>query len=369
MTKILCVEDEAGLRADIVEELEDAGYATFEASNGVEGLEAILKFKPDLVLCDITMPGMSGHELLTQLRTDHPEFRSLPFLFLSALANRNDILTGMGLGADDYLTKPVDFDILLATVSSRLEQVERMDGQKSEELDELRKAVLGFLPHEMRTPLNSILGYSELIRGEFFGPLGNDKYKEYAEYIHQSGSRLLTVVEDALSLLDVCIGELNPTLESCSVLEIIDDCITDNKVNAENKGVVLRSDVEISLPKFETDPQLLKRALNTVVSNAVKFTKEQGRVNICAHHEEDGALLIEVSDDGIGISDEHINKVVVPFAQAQSGAARAYEGAALSLPVAKALIEVLGGELLITSKMGVGTSVKMTFPSRLITNN
>lgn len=141
MAKILCIEDEASIRQDIVEELHDAGYETLTAGDGKAGLAAIKKHKPDLVLCDITMPKMDGFQLLAELRNNHPEFADLPFVFVSALADKKQIVEGKALGADDYLTKPIDFDLLLATVQSRLRQVERMTAKKEKELVKLYKAV------------------------------------------------------------------------------------------------------------------------------------------------------------------------------------------------------------------------------------
>ena len=141
MTKILCIEDEAALREDIVEELKDAGYEMLEAANGRAGLDAILTQNPDLVLCDVNMPDMNGYELLTKLRDAHSEFDDVPFVFLSALADRKDIIAGKKLGADDYLTKPVDFEMLLVTVESRLRQITRINRHKEEQLVRLYRAL------------------------------------------------------------------------------------------------------------------------------------------------------------------------------------------------------------------------------------
>jgi DNA-binding response OmpR family regulator len=141
MTKILCIEDEAALRKDIVEELNDAGYETLEAANGAIGYDAILAHRPDLVLCDVNMPDMNGYELLTKLRETNEEFDDVPFVFLSALADRKDIIAGKKLGADDYLTKPVDFELLLVTVESRLRQIVRINRHKEEQLVRLYRAL------------------------------------------------------------------------------------------------------------------------------------------------------------------------------------------------------------------------------------
>lgn len=141
MPTVLCIEDEIAIRQDIVEELEDAGYQTLQAGDGIEGLETICKKKPDLVLCDITMPRMDGRALLTEIRERHPEFADLPFLFLSALADRKDVLAGLAVGADDYLTKPIDYELLLVRLDSALRQVDRMRVKKEQEQVKLFQAL------------------------------------------------------------------------------------------------------------------------------------------------------------------------------------------------------------------------------------
>tara|TARA_R110002110_G_scaffold376568_2_gene586676 strand:+ start:186667 stop:187533 length:867 start_codon:yes stop_codon:yes gene_type:complete len=154
MTRILCIEDETALREDIVEELNDAGYETLEAANGSIGYEAILTHRPDLVLCDVNMPDMNGYELLTKLRETNEEFDDVPFVFLSALADRKDIIAGKKLGADDYLTKPVDFELLLVTVESRLRQIVRINRHKEEQLVRLYRALSG-TPDKAENPATS----------------------------------------------------------------------------------------------------------------------------------------------------------------------------------------------------------------------
>lgn len=123
---ILCVEDEADLRHDLVEELVAAGYRVIEAGDGREALQKLETAQPDAILCDITMPELGGYELMAKLRTDRPDLAEVPFIFLTALADRADVLHGKNAGADDYLVKPVDYDDLLATIRSRLRLVDRV---------------------------------------------------------------------------------------------------------------------------------------------------------------------------------------------------------------------------------------------------
>lgn len=120
MAKILCLEDEADIRSDVVEELEDAGHQVLAVANGREGLQEIPGFQPDLIVSDCLMPKMTGLEFFQALRRDLPEFTDTPFMFLSAHADKSQMEKGLQLGADAYLTKPIDFDRLLAMVNSLL---------------------------------------------------------------------------------------------------------------------------------------------------------------------------------------------------------------------------------------------------------
>jgi CheY-like chemotaxis protein len=157
---ILCVEDEDALRKDIVEELRDAGYETIEAENGKIALDAILKQRPDLIISDISMPVMGGYELLEEIRANHPERCEVPFVFLTALADRSHVVMGKKLGVDDYLTKPVDYEILLATVEARLEHAGRMIARHKEQLVKVYKAAVEEVGHAPCGPSATPKGHS-----------------------------------------------------------------------------------------------------------------------------------------------------------------------------------------------------------------
>ena len=140
---ILCVEDETELRLDMAEELNEAGYTVIEAANGVEALAQIDAMRPDLILCDINMPGANGYAVLQTLREQHPQHADIPFIFLTALADPREVIEGKRSGADDYLVKPIDYDLMLATVESRLRQIDRIKVQRDAELEGLRAALRG----------------------------------------------------------------------------------------------------------------------------------------------------------------------------------------------------------------------------------
>ncbi len=124
MTTILCIEDENDVRELIVEELVDAGFEVLEAENGRVGLELILTKWPDIILCDISMPDMDGKELLAEIQLNYPELSATPFIFLTALTDKRDLIDGLTAGADDYLTKPIDFDVLMAKIDGCIRRIQ-----------------------------------------------------------------------------------------------------------------------------------------------------------------------------------------------------------------------------------------------------
>ncbi|WP_458791229.1 response regulator [Yoonia sp. MH D7] len=140
---ILVVEDEKALRDDLVEELQEAGYRTMAAKDGDEALDVLTHHRPDLLLCDITMPGLDGYGVLRTLRMQRPELATTPFVFLTALCESQEIINGKLVGADDYLVKPVDYDLMLATVSARLRQVNRIRNRHDDEMVALRHTLAG----------------------------------------------------------------------------------------------------------------------------------------------------------------------------------------------------------------------------------
>lgn len=124
MITILCVEDETDIRSLLVEEMTEAGFSTLEASNGKEALDLIIAKWPDIVICDITMPEMDGHQLFAEIQMNHEQLSNIPFIFLTALSDKENMVTALKAGAADYLTKPVDFDLLMAKIQGCVARIE-----------------------------------------------------------------------------------------------------------------------------------------------------------------------------------------------------------------------------------------------------
>ena len=229
---------------------------------------------------------------------------------------------------------------------------------------------LANMSHELRTPLNAIIGFSELIHRESFGPLGNEQYKEYVGDILGAGKNLLGIVNDILDLSKIETNKMEFVEEEVLVSEIVEECRQVVADRAEKEKITLSCIIAKDLPRVIADARVIRQILLNLLSNALKFSNAGGRVQINARLEADGRMAISVSDTGVGISPENVERALSPFGQVlQSGTNYAPDGVGLGLPLARALIEMHDGTFVLNSKVGVGTTVTCRLPeSRVLTD-
>ena len=222
---------------------------------------------------------------------------------------------------------------------------------------------LANMSHELRTPLNAIIGFSEILHRQMFGPLQNERYREYAKDIHDSGQHLLSLINEILDIAKVEAGQIELREEQVSLADVFDSCrrFIGERASAAGLELVVAS-VEGG-PDLVVDPIRLKQILLNLLSNAVKFTPAGGRVELSVHHRQDGCCELRVSDTGIGMSLDEVAVALQPFRQIDSKLARKYDGTGLGLPLTKALTELHGGQLIIDSETGRGTTVAVCLPA------
>jgi PAS domain S-box-containing protein len=242
-----------------------------------------------------------------------------------------------------------------AEAESLRDKAVQADGAKSE--------FLANMSHELRTPLTAIIGFSELIRSEIFGPLGNTRYREYARDINKSGHHLLQVIGDVLDLSKIGAQKMTLREEVVDVAALMDTCICFIRDPARAAGVEVLVDLRLPLPRLRADELRLKQILLNLLSNGVKFTPSGGRVRLSAGCRAEGDLEITVEDSGIGMTEAEIAVALAPFGQIDSLMARKHAGSGLGLPLAKELVEMHGGSLLIKSAPSGGTSVMVVMPA------
>jgi len=218
------------------------------------------------------------------------------------------------------------------------------------------------MSHEFRTPLNAILGFSEMLRGEFFGPLGAANYREYANDIHESGEHLLNLVNDILDIAAIEAGKRTLIKEEVDIGEVLRECMRSVEQTATEREISLILDVPDDMRPLQADRRALAQIFINVLANATKFTPAGGTISIGVHGDGE-ALTVCVSDTGVGISDDLLARITEPFAKGQSNPHVTESGTGLGLSIVKSLVDAHGGDLLISSETGVGTAVYITLPN------
>jgi signal transduction histidine kinase len=228
---------------------------------------------------------------------------------------------------------------------------------------------LANVSHELRTPLNAIIGFSELMVGEMMGPLGNDKYRSYARDIHDSGSHLLAVINDILDLSKAEAGKLELEESWFPVHGAVTAACRLLRQRAAAAQLELVVSVPAGAPMLHADERKLKQVLLNLLANAIKFTKPDGRVALTVTVSPDG-IAFAVEDTGIGIPAAYLDRVLLPFVQADNSLSRPHQGTGLGLPLVKAIAELHGGRLQLESEEGVGTTASLLLPpERLATGS
>lgn len=222
---------------------------------------------------------------------------------------------------------------------------------------------LANISHELRTPLNSIIGFSEMIKAESMGAIGNTHYKEYINDIHNAGVHLLSLINDILDFSKAEADKLVVEFVKFDLGKIVSSCFNMLLPRAEQAKVKLEKVLPPNKAVMIADPKRMKQVIINLLSNSIKFTPENGCVKLVVEYDlEEEVVVIEIIDNGIGIAQQDLYKVMSIFGQVDSRHARKYEGTGLGLPLSKKLVELMNGVFKIKSEPNLGTIVTLTFP-------
>ena len=309
---------------------------------------------------------------------------SIPILNLADTArrvslNKNYSIRAANIGdvSNEYNNELV---ILTNSFNEMLSEIDARNDQLKKQYNELEKAkdsaenanraksqFLANISHELRTPLNAVIGFSSILMNQLFGPLGDNKYLEYAKDINDSGAHLLDIINDILDLSKAEAGKLILNYEEVHIGKAINKCVTIITERAQKANISISTDIPKMIPPLVVDRLRFIQVIINILSNAVKFTNEGGNVNIAVRSKEAGGEVVEfaviITDTGIGMSKEDIEHSFQSFGQVDGGLNRKYEGTGLGLPLTKKLMELHGGRIDIESQLGKGTTVTLTFPA------
>lgn len=218
---------------------------------------------------------------------------------------------------------------------------------------------LATMSHELRTPLNAIIGFSSILSTELYGPLGDARYRDHAQDVQKSGEHLLSLINDILDFTKVDGGHLELNEEPVEISQVIAESL---RMVRNDSNIDLRTQAAANLPIVRVDRRRIRQVMLNLLSNALKFTPEDGTIDIFAGHNEDG-ITITVADTGIGIAPENLALVLERFGQVDHDLNRKHQGAGLGLPLSKRLVELHGGSLQLESTLGIGTTVIVKLPA------
>jgi light-regulated signal transduction histidine kinase (bacteriophytochrome) len=332
--------------------LNRAGFNVLEADNGLEALRIARQNKPDLVLLDINMPGMSGLDVCRQLRAD-PDTERLPVIFVSAsrLADP-DVVEGLDAGADNYLREPVDPSVLVAAVRALL-RARQAEDELARANEQLRRFAF-IVSHELQEPLRIVRTHSQLLERRCRLLLDDESF-ENIDFIVKGTDRMATFIRDMLAYSQSVEGNLN--LERISLKVPLDMALVELEMTIRDAGARVTSDV---LPVWEMDSMRISQVFRNLIVNGIKYRSPERAPHIhVSAVQAPRECVVTVADNGLGIEQQYAEQVFVLFKRLHG---REKSGSGVGLAICKQIVEQHGGEIWVESLPGKGSKFKFTLP-------
>jgi signal transduction histidine kinase len=350
-SKILVIDDEADFRQVIIRFLSKQGFTVVAASDGKAGVGLAGEMLPDLIVCDLNMPGMDGYAVLAALRRD-PKLADIPLIFLTGQSQPNQVRQGMSLGADDYLTKPVNLDDLLGAVKVRLSR-RQAQRQRQEKQMERAMQLFGGIVHDLRDPLFVVLGYTDLLRGGKAGTEGGEERpKLILDRMQQAVLRMQAIISETLFLARSRMQRLPFDPGPLDLREFCEQLVGDHEESRRLQFQCVGQQFPVT-----ADALRLRQALDNLLSNALKYSDGPVVVSLSAGSQ---TYQIEVRDRGIGIPAAEQEGIFEPFFRASNTSGRPGHG--LGLSIVKSCIEQHGGSVRFLSGSNQGTTFFLELP-------
>ncbi len=363
--KILLVEDDFQNRQLVLAYLRSGEFEVTQATNGHDALQKLKTFEPDLIISDISMPHMDGFELYDKVK-ENPKFKSIPFIFLTAHAENDKRRKGKAIGSDDYLTKPIEQEDLLASIRGKMKRVKEIRTATEEQLitqiDSLKREILTAITHEVNTPLFIIKMTANLLLDDSMN-FQQEELQELLVKIKRSGDRLDFLLKDFLLTVRISMGEAKKEYEqnkqSAELYFILAHMLPKLQKQAEAAGLHFYTELDSEVPRIVFHVDQVANAVERLVDNAIKFNRPGGSVTLKLRQTSD-YIMIEVVDTGIGIPSEHLDKIFDKFYQVNR-ATTEQQGTGLGLTIARELIRINGGDILVESEEGAGSRFMIVF--------
>jgi two-component system sensor histidine kinase/response regulator len=356
---ILVIDDEEPMRDSCLQVLAKDGYCTETAEDGSSGLEKIRQIRPDLVLVDLKMPGMGGMELLDKIEDID---RSIVSIVITGYATIESAVEAMKRNAYDFLPKPFTPDQLRIVIRRGLERrrLALESARLQREKEAMRENFITLVSHQLRSPLASAGQHLQVILGGFAGEVA-DKQRQMVEEAGKCIDELLHLVDDWLDMSRIEAGNLTAQFEPVAVAAVLSESVELLKPLAEAANVTVDTRDLDSAATVQADRESLKQAFMNLLGNAINYNRKAGRVTVSAR-DEGRHIVVQISDTGIGISEENLHFIFDEFFRVKSRQTRGIAGSGLGLTIVKRIIEAHNGCIKVASELGKGTTFSITLP-------
>ena len=338
------------------------------ANNGHEALAVMADCTPDLIVSDIMMPVMDGYEFLNKVQ-ENPQWLHIPFIFLTAKGNKEEILDGQLRGANLYITKPFASIELLELIRSQLNRSFQRQLTNQQNIANLKKGILQILNHEFRTPLTYVTAYYEMLRESVNRFPDNHNFQEYLRGIQAGCVRLTKLIEDFILVIELRTGEYKSKFQRqaklvTSINSLVQTAVQKQEEEAARKGITIELSLSPDLLPVHGDLRSLQAIFDRLLNNAIKFTpinkNKNAKIYITTKCHNNN-VLISFQDEGIGFPQDIRRQIFDLFFQHNRGIME-QQGAGTGLTVAKGLVDLHNGRIDVTTQQDVGSTFTVQLP-------
>jgi two-component system, sensor histidine kinase and response regulator len=364
--KVLIVDDVAYNVILLKEIFINHGFEVITCNSSQEVFKTIEETIPDIFLVDVIMPGINGFDLCIELKKIE-SVKNIPVIFLSAISDMQTKLNGLKVGGVDYIIKPYDAEEVIERVNVHLkiyslEKENRMMIQSLNQLNQEKDELMQILTHDMKSPLTSVMLYSEILKEEF-GKIPQEKIIKYSNSIYDSCKKILEMIKELSRVSKIQSIKDHTKRSQFNLYEFFLNAIDLVQSQLEKKNIELIFEFSLNEPTVNLDEKRLSHIISNLLNNAIKFTNLNGRILINVNTIEKNLLRMTLQDNGIGISKKIMGTLFDKFSLSHRKGTEGEDGTGLGMYITKDFVESMDGKIFIHSEVNQGTEVILEFYS------
>ncbi|MDZ7330795.1 MAG: response regulator [candidate division KSB1 bacterium] len=360
--RIIVIDDDPVMRLSCFKILDKEGYLVETYEDGEQGLAAIHRQRPDLLVVDLKMPKIGGMEVISRVHQVDPD---ICIVVITGYATIGTAVDAMKAGAYDFLPKPFTPDELRLIIKRGIERSELAEQSRrlKQEKEHLQRRFLTFVSHQLQSPLVAIHQYLEVLKHLEDSP---EKHTIQREWIDRSIVRLkelIAIIQDWLTIAKIESGQFVQCLEPVKLKPIIDDLVLCYSDQAKEQQVMIHGDISDDLPAVKGHEQCLRMLFSNLIVNAIKYNKRPGEVHLTARVDPD-YVIVSVRDTGIGIPQDKLELIFEEFYRVRDESTKNISGTGLGLPICKKIVDEIGGQLEVESVVNQGSCFHVYLPKQ-----